>query len=179
MKEFVRLAWANKAFRDAKAKSRGTRAKSWRDGEFLFHSRHVPPQFSPPLFLLLIRFSSFPSLLPTPPSLCSFSSPSPCSSSPFAAVHFSRNKNIWNMSQVRLLFGALGRCLPSLLPLVQLTNLFVMISSLGSNPPCRWIVNFDVDFMDGLVLAALVAAHVPFVVSRNKSLQPVILPTLS
>lgn len=83
------------------------------------------------------------------------------------------------MSQVRLLFGALGRCLPSLLPLVQLTNLIVMISSLGSNPPCRWIVNFDVDFMDGLVLAALVAAHVPFVVSRNKSLQPVIVPTLS
>ena len=36
---------------------------------------------------------------------------------------------------------------------------------LGSSPPCRWIVNFDVDFMDGLVLAALVGAHVPFVVS--------------
>lgn len=35
---------------------------------------------------------------------------------------------------------------------------------LGSSPPCRWIVNFDVDFMDGLVLAALVGAHVPFVV---------------
>ena len=36
----------------------------------------------------------------------------------------------------------------------------------GSSPPCRWIVNFDADFMDGLVLAALVSAHVPFVV-RN------------
>lgn len=177
MKEFVRLAWASKPFRDAKAKSRGTRAKSWRDGEFLFHSRHIPPHFPPPLFLLLFRFSSFPST--HSPFSIPFFSPSPCSSSPFAAVHFSRNKNIWNMSPVRLLFGALGRCLPSLLPLVQLTNLFVMISSLGSNPPCRWIVNFDVDFMDGLVLAALVAAHVPFVVSRNKSLQPVILPTLS
>ena len=35
---------------------------------------------------------------------------------------------------------------------------------LGSSPPCRWIVNFDFDFMDGLVLAALVSAHVPFVV---------------
>lgn len=36
---------------------------------------------------------------------------------------------------------------------------------LGPSPPCRWIVNFDVDFMDGLVLATLVGAHVPFVVS--------------
>lgn len=75
-----------------------------------------------------------------------------------------------NTLQIRLLFGALGPRLPCL---------FIMISSLGSNPPCRWIVNFDVDFMDGLVLAALVAAHVPFVVSRNYSLQPVIFPTLS
>lgn len=37
----------------------------------------------------------------------------------------------------------------------------------GSSPPCRWIVNFDVDFMDGLVLAALVSAHVPFVISTH------------
>lgn len=37
----------------------------------------------------------------------------------------------------------------------------------GSNPPCRWIVNFDVDFMDGLVLASLVGAHVPFVISTH------------
>ncbi|PFX34680.1 Calponin-likey domain-containing protein 2 [Stylophora pistillata] len=45
----------------------------------------------------------------------------------------------------------------------------VRISSalVGSSPPCRWIVNFDVDFMDGLVLAALVSAHVPFVISTH------------
>ena len=41
--------------------------------------------------------------------------------------------------------------------------------TLGSTPPCRWIVNFDVDFMDGLVLAALVSAHVPFVVSNTET----------
>ena len=40
-----------------------------------------------------------------------------------------------------------------------------MTSFVGTNPPCRWIVNFDVDFMDGLVFASLVGAHVPFVVS--------------
>lgn len=37
----------------------------------------------------------------------------------------------------------------------------------GSSPPCRWIVNFDVDFMDGLVLATLVSAHVPFAISTH------------
>ena len=34
----------------------------------------------------------------------------------------------------------------------------------GSSPSRRWIVNFDYDFMDGLVLAAVVGAHAPFVV---------------
>ena len=32
-------------------------------------------------------------------------------------------------------------------------------------PPSRWVVNFDYDLLDGLVLAAVVAAHVPFLVS--------------
>ncbi|EDO32806.1 predicted protein, partial [Nematostella vectensis] len=32
----------------------------------------------------------------------------------------------------------------------------------GASPSCRWIVNFEFDFMDGLVLAALLAAYVPF-----------------
>lgn len=41
--------------------------------------------------------------------------------------------------------------------------------TVGSSPPCRWIVNFDVDFMDGLVLGALVSAHVPFVVSNTET----------
>ena len=34
-----------------------------------------------------------------------------------------------------------------------------------SLPSARWIVNFDLDFMDGLVLAAVLAAHCPFLVS--------------
>jgi hypothetical protein len=39
------------------------------------------------------------------------------------------------------------------------------ISFAGSLPSARWIVNFDLDFMDGLVLAAVLAAHCPFLVS--------------
>lgn len=31
--------------------------------------------------------------------------------------------------------------------------------------PARWIVNFDLDFTDGLVLASLLAAHCPYLVS--------------
>ncbi|XP_048577373.1 cilia- and flagella-associated protein 47-like isoform X2 [Nematostella vectensis] len=37
----------------------------------------------------------------------------------------------------------------------------------GASPSCRWIVNFEFDFMDGLVLAALLAAYVPFLVSTH------------
>lgn len=32
-------------------------------------------------------------------------------------------------------------------------------------PPARWIVNFDRDFVDGLVLAAVLAAYCPYLVS--------------
>ena len=34
-------------------------------------------------------------------------------------------------------------------------------------PPSRWIVNFDYDLLDGLVLAAVIGAHCPFVVSTH------------
>lgn len=35
----------------------------------------------------------------------------------------------------------------------------------GGVPSARWIVNFDLDFIDGLVLAALLAAYCPYLVS--------------
>ena len=34
----------------------------------------------------------------------------------------------------------------------------------GGVPPSRWVVNFDFDLLDGLVLAAVLAAHAPFLV---------------
>lgn len=34
-----------------------------------------------------------------------------------------------------------------------------------NGPPARWIVNFDRDFVDGLVLAAVLAAYCPYLVS--------------
>ncbi|XP_033113331.1 cilia- and flagella-associated protein 47-like isoform X2 [Anneissia japonica] len=37
----------------------------------------------------------------------------------------------------------------------------------GGVPPSRWVVNFDYDLLDGLVLAALLAAHVPFLVNTH------------
>ncbi len=37
--------------------------------------------------------------------------------------------------------------------------------STDSVPASRWVVNFDFDLLDGLVLAAVVGAYVPFVVS--------------
>lgn len=36
-------------------------------------------------------------------------------------------------------------------------------------PPSRWVVNFDFDLLDGLVLAAVLAAYVPFLVSWGSS----------
>ena len=35
----------------------------------------------------------------------------------------------------------------------------------GGVPPSRWVVNFDFDLLDGLVLAAVLGAHAPFLVS--------------
>lgn len=35
----------------------------------------------------------------------------------------------------------------------------------GGVPSSRWVVNFDLDLMDGLVLGAVLGAHMPFVVS--------------
>ncbi|XP_077399924.1 cilia- and flagella-associated protein 47-like isoform X1 [Vanacampus margaritifer] len=37
----------------------------------------------------------------------------------------------------------------------------------GTVPPVRWIVNFDLDFTDGLVLAALIAAYCPYLISSH------------
>ena len=43
--------------------------------------------------------------------------------------------------------------------------IFIFCIRAESLPSARWIVNFDLDFMDGLVLAAVLAAHCPFLVS--------------
>ena len=43
--------------------------------------------------------------------------------------------------------------------------IFLTFISLEVNPPSRWIVNFENDFVDGLVLASLVCAYAPYVVS--------------
>ncbi len=40
------------------------------------------------------------------------------------------------------------------------------IWGLNGVPATRWIVNFDVDLTDSLVLAAAIGAYCPFVVSR-------------
>ena len=37
----------------------------------------------------------------------------------------------------------------------------------GECPSSRWIVNFDNDFLDGLVLASVLAAYAPFIVSHD------------
>uniref|UniRef100_K7G642 Calponin-homology (CH) domain-containing protein n=1 Tax=Pelodiscus sinensis TaxID=13735 RepID=K7G642_PELSI len=37
----------------------------------------------------------------------------------------------------------------------------------GEVPPVRWIVNFDRDLLDGLVLAAQVAAYCPYLISTH------------
>ena len=39
----------------------------------------------------------------------------------------------------------------------------------GGIPPSRWVVNFDFDLLDGLVFAALLAAHAPFLVQHTNS----------
>ncbi|XP_035825915.1 cilia- and flagella-associated protein 47 [Aplysia californica] len=37
----------------------------------------------------------------------------------------------------------------------------------GGVPPSRWIVNFDYDLMDGLVIASLLGAHMPFLIKSH------------
>nr|XP_039264663.1 cilia- and flagella-associated protein 47-like isoform X2 [Styela clava] len=39
-------------------------------------------------------------------------------------------------------------------------------SEKGGVPPSRWVVNFDFDLLDGLVIAAVVAAHCPWLIDR-------------
>lgn len=38
--------------------------------------------------------------------------------------------------------------------------------SLGGVPPSRWIVNYDFDLLDGLVIGAVLGAHMPFLVGE-------------
>ena len=40
----------------------------------------------------------------------------------------------------------------------------------GGVPPSRWIVNYDFDLLDGLVLGAVIGAHMPFLVSYRSFL---------
>lgn len=37
---------------------------------------------------------------------------------------------------------------------------------LGGVPPSRWIVNYDFDLLDGLVIGAVLGAHMPFLVGE-------------
>ncbi|XP_021363645.1 cilia- and flagella-associated protein 47-like isoform X2 [Mizuhopecten yessoensis] len=39
--------------------------------------------------------------------------------------------------------------------------------SKGGVPPSRWIVNYDFDLLDGLVLAAVLGAHMPFLIKTH------------
>lgn len=41
-------------------------------------------------------------------------------------------------------------------------------SKRGDVPSSRWIVNYDYDLLDGLVLGALLGAYMPFVVSVGR-----------
>ena len=34
-------------------------------------------------------------------------------------------------------------------------------------PPSRWVVNFDFDLLDGLVIGALLGAHLPFLINTH------------
>jgi len=38
------------------------------------------------------------------------------------------------------------------------------MTAVGGVPPSRWIVNFDFNLLDSLVLAAVLAAYAPFLV---------------
>ena len=49
--------------------------------------------------------------------------------------------------------------------LVLNTTLFLSLIFLVKEPPSRWIVNFDNDLVDSLVLASLLAAYTPYIVS--------------
>jgi len=40
----------------------------------------------------------------------------------------------------------------------------LLLVAVGGVPPSRWIVNFDFNLLDSLVLATLLAAYAPFLV---------------
>ncbi|XP_076467202.1 cilia and flagella-associated protein 47-like [Babylonia areolata] len=40
-------------------------------------------------------------------------------------------------------------------------------SKRGGVPSCRWVVNFELDLMDGLVLGAVLGAHMPFLIKTH------------
>lgn len=53
---------------------------------------------------------------------------------------------------------------------LYLSGLYSEMLFTGDVPSARWIVNFDLDFADGLVLAALLAAYCPYLVSLAECL---------
>jgi len=49
-------------------------------------------------------------------------------------------------------------------PLERHHNHWCLLAAAGGVPPSRWIVNFDFNLLDSLVLAAVLAAYAPFLV---------------
>lgn len=49
------------------------------------------------------------------------------------------------------------------------TNISMVYFVTGGIPPSRWIVNYDFDLLDGLVLSAVLGAHMPFLVSLTST----------
>ena len=43
----------------------------------------------------------------------------------------------------------------------------IIFPIVGGVPPSRWIVNYDFDLLDGLVIGAVLGAHLPFLVSAS------------
>lgn len=50
--------------------------------------------------------------------------------------------------------------------LINLYLMGVFSFVIGGVPPSRWIVNYDFDLLDGLVIGAVLGAHMPFLVGK-------------
>lgn len=48
-------------------------------------------------------------------------------------------------------------------------SVYIFLLFSGVKPPSRWIVNFENDFVDGLVLASLISAYAPYLVGSNSA----------
>lgn len=68
---------------------------------------------------------------------------------------------------MHLLFSLLCQTINSVEIETCIADRFWLFSDGG--PLARWIVNFDLDFKDGLVLAALLAAYCPYLVRSGGS----------